>query len=79
MGPSALRIAGLRKTLERIGCNVLDWGDVAIGIPEVEPVSDSKARYLPTVAACCQEIATDVEEILTRNAFPLVIGGDHSL
>ena len=79
MGPTAVRIAGLRPMLEKLGYEVFDWGDVAVAIPEIEEVGDRKARYLPTVAGTCREVSGAVEEILNRGAFPLVVGGDHSV
>lgn len=79
MGPSALRIASLHEALERVGCGVVDQGDVEVPIPETLTSDDPTAKYLPLVNTVCRQLASEVEQILTGGGFPLVIGGDHSI
>lgn len=79
MGPSAMRIAKLRENLVRIGWRVEDLGDIHIPSPETEDEGHSSARYLSTVSTACTDLARKVERSLDVGAFPLVIGGDHSI
>ena len=79
MGPSALRIAGVAEKLKNLGYTVLDSGDIDIRQAEVQEVTDSRLRYLPEIAHATSLLATEVEESLDREEFPLVLGGDHSM
>lgn len=79
MGPSALRIAGLRERLERLGYRVTDAGDIPVTIPESADPGDPTAHYLPQIAAVVEIVADRVTEALRAGAIPLVLGGDHSI
>ena len=79
MGPSALRIAGLRERLERLGYRITDTGDVAVTIPETADPGDPRAHYLPEIAEVAGVVAERVFEAMRDGAVPLVLGGDHSL
>ncbi|MCA8940593.1 MAG: arginase family protein, partial [Planctomycetes bacterium] len=79
MGPSALRIAGLQGALEKIGHRVTDLGDILIEAPETMPTGDSNARFLPLISRVCTELCEKVKTVQDAGAFPLVIGGDHSI
>jgi arginase len=79
-GPEALRCADLRSHLEALGYAVRDLGDVA-----VEPVSSDEAggpgrpRHVAQIVGACRATADAVERSMTSGAFPIVLGGDHSL
>ena len=79
MGPSALRVAGLKGAIERLGHQVVDKGDLLIPSPESEPPGQTRTKYLPLVARTCADLAGRVEEVLAQGGFPLVLGGDHSI
>ena len=79
MGPSAIRIAGVRERLERLGYRVVDTGDVAVPIPETADPGDPRAHYLPQIAQVTSELADRVTAAMGAGAIPLVLGGDHSL
>lgn len=79
MGPSAVRIAGLRERLERLGYTVTDVGDVPVRIPESADSGDPRARFLEEIAAVNRSVAERVRAILDDGALPLVLGGDHSI
>ncbi len=79
MGPSALRIAGARKTLERLGYEVIDDGDIVVVCPEVQEVRDPKLRYLPEIVRTVDNLSGKVERTMGRGEFPVVLGGDHSM
>lgn len=79
MGPSALRIAGLRERLERLGYRVTDAGNVSVTIPETADPGDPRAHYLREIAAVAEGLSERVAEAMREGALPLVLGGDHSL
>lgn len=83
MGPSAIRIAGLQEKLKALGLSVVDHGDVLIR--DVERAQqqqmqvEGKANHLPMIARACDAVHEHVKRIVKKGAFPLVIGGDHSI
>jgi len=79
MGPSAMRIAGLERAVRSLGLEFEDLGNVEVHSPERRDPRDPRARFLNEIAACCRALRGEVEQILVDGAFPLVIGGDHSI
>lgn len=79
MGPSALRIAGVRERLTRLGYAVVDQGDLSVRILEAAEEGDPSARFLAEIADVGERLAGRVRSILDEGAVPLVLGGDHSI
>jgi arginase len=79
MGPSAIRYAGLKERIERLGRIYVDWGDVAVGVPEATDVGDPRARYLESIKRSCESVASLVHDARESGYLPLVLGGDHSI
>jgi arginase len=79
MGPSAIRYAGLARRLAKLGLEVEDCGDVPTPVLEATGLSDEHARFLPEVKAICEQVARLVRKAIERGAFPLLLGGDHSV
>ncbi|MBV8809453.1 MAG: arginase [Acidobacteriaceae bacterium] len=79
MGPSALRLAGLNAKLESLGYEVEDLGNVAVAQQESTATGRENAKYLPQIAKTCTSVAEKVEKALGEAAFPLILGGDHSV
>lgn len=79
MGPSAVRAAGLNNTLQSLGHQVEDGGNVPVRLPEQQHFGEGNAKYLKEIAATSQEVAQRVYEALGAGYFPLVLGGDHSV
>jgi arginase len=79
MGPSALRIAGLREKLERLGYQIIDRGDIHIQIMERQKITNPKLKYLNEILKTSRILARRVERVLERKHFPLCLGGDHSM
>ena len=79
VGPSALRIAGLGAQLRRLGFTVAREDDIPAPAMETRTVEDEKARYKPQILEVCTQLATEVKRHLEDGAFPLVLGGDHSI
>jgi arginase len=79
MGPSALRIAGIKEKLENLGYKVIDSGDMFIQIMEKQRVINPKLKYLNEILKTSKTLAVKVEKVLEKGQFPLCIGGDHSM
>lgn len=79
MGPSAIRYAKLKESLERLGISVRDRGNLVVPQPESASPEIENAKFLPIIAAVCAELADVVEAIVDAGSFPLVLGGDHSI
>ena len=79
MGPSAIRIADLEPRLEQLGCQVEDFGDLDVMIPETQQVGQGKLRYKDEILKTCDQLRQEVERSLGQGRMPLVLGGDHSL
>ena len=80
MGPSAVRIAGLGERIAAMdGFTVVDKGDLPAPIPETRAVRDPTKRYVREIARVCQRLYSQVYQSHLAGAFPLTLGGDHSL
>ncbi|HYW33453.1 MAG TPA: arginase [Gemmatimonas sp.] len=75
MGPSALRIAELASTLERLGHIVSDDGNLAV--PQRETLT--AGGELGAITEICRELANRTAAAIRAGEFPIVLGGDHSL
>lgn len=82
MGPSALRYSHLDESLEAIGCEVLDLGDVDVPVVESLHLDWRQEHgglvFLETIAQACEEAIRRLAA-LDREVFPVVLGGDHSI
>lgn len=79
MGPSAVRIAGLGERLAAMGIRVVDRGDLDSPIPETRTPRDARKRYIREIARVCGRLYQRVRQAHDSGAFPVVLGGDHSL
>lgn len=79
MGPSAVRISGLGERLTALGCTVADKGDLPVPIAETRVPRDPKKKYIREIARVCQRLYQQVLASHAEGAFPVVLGGDHSL
>lgn len=79
MGPSAIRYAGIVERLKPLFDEVHDLGDIPIGRPEVVVDKESNLRNLDLVAEKSELLAEKVDAAVQSGAFPLVLGGDHSI
>lgn len=78
MGPSALRYAGLADALRSLGHTVHDRGDLVVPNPE-DPIAAAGTTRVQAVARVCQSIYEQGRAAVEEGAFPLFLGGDHSL
>ena len=80
MGPSAIRLAGLRARLEALGHRTEKFeAPVRIPSQEYADPGNPKAKYLEPIREACAGLAAEVERAALAGAFPLVLGGDHSV
>lgn len=79
MGPSAIRIAGLKDEIQELGHEIREVGTVTASAPELATEGDNKAKYLDEVTDVCLRTRDRVGEALRGGAFPLILGGDHSI
>src|SRR6202161_766149 len=79
MGPSAVRVAGLKSKLEALGHIVEDGGNVSVALAETRDPANHSAKYLSEIAQTCQKHADLVLKALEEGRVPLALGGDHSM
>ena len=79
MGPSAMRLTGLRQRVEALGHAVSDLGNVDAAIPEMSDEGDPSQRFAGPIADVCERLAERTHRSAAAGAIPLVLGGDHSL
>lgn len=81
MGPSALRLAGIRQKIEELGHTVVaeQHHSEIIAQEYVDPGKNPKAKYLEPIARACTGLAREVHSVAESGDFPLVLGGDHSI
>jgi len=80
MGPSAIRLAGIKERLEGLGHNIFSHSDIfSVSPQEYAKAGNPKAKYLKPIKKACEKLAAQVEEICLAEEFPLILGGDHSI
>ena len=79
MGPSAIRYAGVVERLENLGYDIQDEGDILV--KKILPSSklDKSLKNLQEVIEVSRDLCNKVKEVVNREIFPLVLGGDHSV
>ena len=78
MGPAALRLAGIQKSLERFGSEVHDCGDVT-GPDNPGAFAVDGYRHLAEVTAWNHAVFDAVYAELVGGRLPIMLGGDHCL
>lgn len=79
MGPSAMRIAGVARHIERLGYEAVDDGDIPVVAPEVQTIEDPRLKYLPEIARTLGVLCEKVAQSYSAQETPLILGGDHSI
>lgn len=80
MGPSAIRLAGIKEKLESLGHKTIEHTEIfKATAQEYEKPGNPKAKYLKPITNACTKLAAKVEQITADGDFPLVLGGDHSI
>ena len=78
LGPTALRYAGLKSELTRLGYRVEDRGNIETVERDTLPEAPSPGFLQPVVEAC-ERIYEASRQAVADGAVPLVLGGDHSI
>ena len=76
MGPLAIRYADLSGKLSRMGLSWCDKGDI---IPVSGGISKQQLKNIEQIVEANGRLYSQVEESLKNGAFPIVLGGDHSV
>lgn len=76
MGPSAIRYGGVKERLQNLNHEVIDLGDIEIPLVGEEK---EELKNLSEVVLANKTLAKTVDNIVSKNNFPLVLGGDHSI
>ena len=78
LGPTALRYAGLKSALTRLGYRVEDQGNIET--VERDTLSSGPGMaFLQPVVDACERIYEASRKAVADGAVPLVLGGDHSI
>lgn len=78
MGPEALRVAGLTDTLQGLGLNVLDLGNLH-GPTNLSESTHQGYRHLTQVIEWNQLLHDAIYAQLREGHLPIMLGGDHCL
>lgn len=78
MGPSAIRYAGLSSRLQKLGYQVEDYGNITVPVREHLPEKEGPG-YSSEIEVVCSQIYEIGCEAIQKKAFPLFLGGDHSI
>ena len=80
MGPSAIRLAGIKERLETLGHSTKRYfSPMQIAPQEYTEIGNPKAKYLTPIVTANTQLAREVETALNLGDFPLILGGDHSI
>lgn len=83
LGPDALRYANLVNEIEKLNINVNDKGnihsDMKVNVAEHSQGDANTLKNYEQVVDFNSKLATTVDESIQQGAFPLILGGDHSL
>ncbi|MFL6209005.1 MAG: arginase [Pyrinomonadaceae bacterium] len=79
LGPAAMRVARLNQRIAQLGYEVRDLGDLRIERPQTFAPPQEKAKYLPEIAAACELLAGEVQNVMRAGELPIILGGDHSI
>lgn len=79
LGPEAIRLAGLQERLEKIGYHVTDHGDVEVHNDYGHKRDQGNLNHLAMVKEANENLYKKVDQVLEERAFPLILGGDHSI
>lgn len=78
MGPSALRIAGLRTALEELGHTVKDTGNITPRTFDEMPHPNAAVHHLGETVAWVEALSAAAYEH-SKAGMPIFLGGDHAI
>ena len=78
MGPGAVRYAGLKARLEKLGYEVEDAGNIDVPVRD-EMIADKPPYFLAAVTEVCGQTYKWALDTCADGAIPIFLGGDHSI
>ncbi len=75
LGPDAVRLAGLARTLTTLGLDVADRGNLRVG---AEATAKGGIRNFAPAIRFFEALKKEVSGSIGRGALPMILGGDHS-
>lgn len=78
LGPAHLHAAGLARKLAELNISFRLAEDVS-SIAQPRPVQAANAKHVSEVHEVSSQLSDRISEIVAEGAFPLVLGGDHSI
>lgn len=79
MGPDAMRTAGLQATLQSLGHEVTDQGNLQISQFEAVKHSNASIHNLSETAGWIEAISELAYNAMSDRELPIFLGGDHSM
>lgn len=84
LGVEAMRLSRIRgdvltQHIANLGYSVQDFGNVEVAKPEALALPDANPRYLNEMVESCARIADSLAGVFAADAFPVILGGDHSV
>jgi arginase len=79
MGVSAIRYTNLITSIQRLGYKVKDLGNINVPIIDDNRNEDKRTKHIDEVIRVSEELAEKVKQELLSGAFPIILGGDHSI
>ncbi len=76
---SNIRNGFLIEHIAELGYEVKDYGDVEIVKPTAAAKAGENPKYLKEMLASCENMAGSIKQVLADGAFPVILGGDHSI
>ena len=79
MGPASLRTAGIVETVENLGWNVCDSGDLSIAPQAAQDHPNKSLHHLAETIAWTKVLQDAGQEAIQSGQMPIFLGGDHSM
>lgn len=79
MGPDAFRVAGLKPTIESLGYQVQDRGNVVPRANAAAPHANQAVHHLNETVGWAIALEDAAYEAIQSSNLPIFLGGDHSL
>ena len=84
LGPTALRLSTIRggyltEHIAELGYEIKDYGDIDIVKPNRPAEAGENPKYLKEMLDSCKNMAVGLKQVLEEQAFPIILGGDHSI
>ena len=84
LGVEAIRLSKVRGAqlavhLSELGYDVKDYGNAGIVQPVFPAGPDDNPKYVHEMIESCENISATLRDILSDEAIPVILGGDHSI